>query len=302
MGILAFALLIGAIILVLGGFYFSIVVTQPKTFSVDETYQFEVEKGKIIKEELENYEKEEIVIHSQFDYPLYGEYYPQQNAKRTIIIIHGITYTAYGSVKYMQIFRKQGFNILLVDLRNHGRSGGKNTSFGYYEKYDIKTWADWLFEKHKSIELLGVHGESMGAAIALQYAAIDLRCGFVIADCPFCDAKELFSYRLRQEYHLPGLFLIPAANAISWLRTGFSFGSASPIRDLQDIQQPILFIHGENDRYIPKEMSLALYNKKSGAKMLFLAPNAGHAESYWNNRELYEQKIDQFLGDNSLLI
>lgn len=64
---------------------------------------------------------------------------------------------------------------MIYDLRHHGDSGGPNTTFGYYEKEDFKTIVDWVEERLDKDAIIGTHGESMGAAISIQQAAIDKR-------------------------------------------------------------------------------------------------------------------------------
>lgn len=275
--------------------YFSNIVIYPKTLTREKTYQKELEAGRINQRAFEKLYKEEVSIESPFGYRLYGLYFPLENAKKTIILCHGITYTLYGCVKYMELYRKRGFNILLYDHRNHGNSGGHNTTYGFYEKYDLKAWSDWLFRTYGEDIIIGTHGESMGAAILLQNASIDSRIAFCVSDCPYSTLSGIIGHRLKVEYHLPTFPLLTMASLINKIKTGIAFYQVSPLEDVAKINTPTFFIHGKLDKYIPSTMTVALFNAKKGAKKLYLAPNAGHVDAYWNNQEEYDKLIGEFL-------
>lgn len=291
----AIALVILFIIFLIG-FYFSQIVLQPKTFPWEKTREMEIEFGHLDMEEFESWEKQEVTIHSPNGYDLFGYFFPMPGSKKTLIISHGITYTLFGSIKYMPMFRDQGFNILIYDLRNHGRSEKKNTTYGYYEKFDLRACVDWVKNHVGTDSIVGTMGESLGAAITLQHAAIDHRIAFAIADCPFADLDTLLAYRLKEEYHLPPFPLLPLSNWFVKIRSGVDVKNVSPIESIKGIETPLMFAHGQEDRYIPPEHSVNMANAKiKGEKLLYLAPNARHAEAFWKNQEEYRQQIYAFL-------
>ncbi len=291
-----YIILLIVIIILLIGYYFTSKVIFPRTTTYAHRWKKDTESGKVIPEVWESYPKEEIKIKSPFGYDLAAVYISTTDSHKTVIIAHGITLTYHSSIKYIPIFLKRGFNILLYDERHHGMSGGKNTTFGYYEKYDLRAVVDWALKRLGGAGIIGIHGESMGAAIALQYAAIDDRAAFIISDCSFSTLLAQLIYRLEKEYSLPPFPLLKLTDFLCTLITGMSFESVSPLRDVATVQTPILFIHGQKDGYIPMQMSQDLYNAKTtGIRQIYLAPEAGHAESFWNNRLEYDQVVGSFL-------
>lgn len=290
------------LLIVIGvGWRLSDLVICPKTRSIADSYDYQVAEGHLVPEDFAALPKEEVRIRSPFGYDLFGLYIPYPGANKTVIIAHGITATLYHAVKYLWPFRDLGFNALLIEHRNHGRSGGTNTTFGYYEKEDLNAWVDFLKSTYGDEMLVGAHGESMGAAIALQHAILDPRIAFVVADCPFADAGEEFTYRLKEDYHLPRFPVIPFISFITKLRTGFAFRKAAPIKGMPTLATPVFFIHGEDDTYIPPEASVRLYEAKREPKKLWLVPGAGHAESQPTQPDAYARLVGEFLEEQRII-
>jgi fermentation-respiration switch protein FrsA (DUF1100 family) len=246
----------------------------------------------------ESLPKREVLVPSPFGYNLKAVAVEPHEINRYIIISHGVTENKMNSIKYMNLFLERGFNAVIYDHRRHGESGGKTTSYGHYEKFDLKAIVDWLkAEKGPGIQV-GIHGESMGAATMLLYAGIlEDGADFYIADCPFSDFKEQLAYRLKAEMKLPPKLFLPVADLFLRMREKYSIADVSPISVIENIKKPILFIHSEKDDFILPTMSEALYEKKKGPKKLYLAVNGIHAQSFNENKEDYKKVIDEFLEE-----
>lgn len=246
--------------------------------------------------------KEDISVGSKNNYRLYGTYIKNPTpTKNTIILVHGFGGSRWTSLKYIDMYLDKGFNILIYDSRDHGHSGGKNITFGYSEKYDLDRWVTWVASKNKG-GIIGVHGESLGAATALLQSSPDLnkdRVSFYIVDSPYSDLKQLLSLRLSKDSNiknpLASKFILFYEEQVCKLNNQFSFKQASPLSSIKDVKSPILFIHGEEDNFIPKSMSEDLYNSKSGSKEIYIAPKAGYLEAYKSNQDIYKDKVYKFI-------
>lgn len=256
----------------------------------------EVQTGRLNAEEFSSLPKREVKIDSPFGYPLHAVLVEPHSTNRYMIIAHGVTENKVNSVKYMNLFLERGFNALIYDHRRHGESGGKTTSYGYYEKFDLKAVVDWL-KKEKGADLfLGIHGESMGAATTLLYAGmLEDGADFYIADCPFSDFKEQLRYQLKKEIKLPPTLFVSITDFFLRLRDQYSLAEISPISVIKNIKKPVLFIHSEKDDFILPDMTKELYAQKQGPKMLYLAKEGVHAQSLAQNSTDYEKAIDDFL-------
>ena len=188
-----------------GGYIFARLIIYPNVHPVQWVYDKAVNEGKLNEADFNNLPKTEIQVKSPFGYDLFGYYMPAAGSNRTVVIAHGITMCLYDMVKYMWMFQRRGFNILMYDHRNHGRSGGKNTTFGFYEKHDCKAMVDYAFSLLPEGGTVGLFGELLGGGTVLQEAALDARLSFVAVDCAYSDLPGLLLHRARRQYpFLPG--------------------------------------------------------------------------------------------------
>lgn len=307
--LIAEAVVLVLLLLLAISYYLSSKVIHIRTYPDDAIINYEIDSGRISKDEFEALPKEQLSIPSPHGYRLNAWWVPAPDgeSEKTVIFVHGVTSSLYGMLKYTGMFRRRGYNVLVYDHRRHGASGGKTTTYGFYEKWDLKACVDWVFERYRSrmegegaSAVVGVFGESMGAATALQHSAIDDRVAFYVVDCPYSDLTDQLAFLLKEQYRLPEFPLIQLASLWCRLRSGFFFHQVSPIRDVARARVPILYVHGDNDVFVPTRMSLDLHQATGGPKELYLAPEAGHAEAYVKHKTDYEQVLDRFLANLSL--
>ncbi len=282
------------------GYYFSSMVITPKVKDYEKTLEMELEYKRFTREFYDSLPKEEVYIDSPNGYKIHGVFIPKAGSRKTVVFIHGLTYTLMGSYKYVSLFRDRGFNCLLADNRYHGKSGGKNTTFGFHEKKDLRACTDWVLSRTGKKAIVGYHGESLGSAICLMYAPTDDRPDLFILDGPTANLKDVLAYRLKQDFGLPSFPLLPAASLISKLRGGMFFSEISPVDEIQKVKAPVFYIHGGADTQIPPEHSRRLYEKTESGKRIWICSGAEHSKSVLLNRDEYDRQLGLFLDEIGL--
>lgn len=256
----------------------------------------ETKDGFYNKEEYNSLPKKEIMIDSPFGYKIHAVLIEKFPTNKYMIFSHGVTENKLSSVKYMNIFLDLGYNAIIYDHRRHGSTGGKYTSYGYFEKFDLQAVVHWLLD-HKGEQIIfGIHGVSMGAATTLLYAGgLEDRANFYIVDCPFTDLDQLSQHLTRTQTPYPFPIIKWFSHVFIPFSAKFKIQDVAPINYMDKINNPILFIHSVEDIVIPPYMTTQLYEKKPGIKELYIAPRGAHANSYADNQQEYKQKIAEFL-------
>ncbi|MCP1144207.1 alpha/beta hydrolase [Lysinibacillus endophyticus] len=249
-----------------------------------------------------NCPKEELSIDSPNGYPIKGIFFKPINTNNTIIICHGVTENKINSVRYARMFERLGFNSFVFDHRRHGESGGKTTSYGYYEKFDLAAVVKTVKTLIGNDAILGIHGESMGAASMILYAGlVEDGADFYIADCGFSNFSELIAQIVKKETILRTKLPIHLADFFLRLRDGYSLKSITPKEAVKSIQAPMLFIHSMEDDFILPYMTKEMYEEKSEPKMLKLFEKGAHAQSFNQNPQEYEEVVSEFLQNYVLV-
>ena len=152
-----------------------------------------------------------------------------------------------------------------------GESGGDACTYGYFEKQDL----------HRVLDTVGpgpivLIGTSLGAAVALQETAGDMRVTAVIAAETFSDLRTVASERA------PFFFTagsIARAFSLAEQQGHFQIASVSPVLAAAEIRKPVLLIHGAADAETPPDHSRRVLAALAGPKRLILVPGARHNES-----------------------
>lgn len=248
-----------------------------------------------------NVPKTEQWIESENGYPIKAIFLEPHDTNRYVIICHGVTETKVNSFKFARMFERLGFNSVVYDHRRHGDSGGKTTSFGHFEKIDLKAVVKAL-KLHVGKDLFyGIHGESMGAATTLLYAGMEDTADFYISDCAYSDIYEQVLHVMKTTTPLRTTLALRLASLFMKMRDGYSISTVSPREIIKNIEKPVLFIHSANDDFVLPKMSEELYALKQGPKEFKLFAEGAHAQSFNKNPEEYEETVAAFLMNYGLL-
>ena len=233
---------------------------------------------------------------------LYGSYYEYAPGAPIELMFHGYRGNAErdlcGGVQRCFALGRSAF---LVDQRTSGRSDGHVISFGINEHRDCLQWVDFMvayFGENVKIILTGI---SMGAATVLMAAGEPLpkQVVGVLADCGYTTAKEMICKTIG-EMHLPPALLYPFVKLGAKLFGKFDLEANSPLQAVRRCRVPVIFFHGEQDQFVPCEMSARNYEACPAPKALITIPGAGHGLSYPEAPERYLRAMSEFFTANGV--
>lgn len=215
------------------------------------------------------------------------------------IILQGRTESLLYSYYFAKPYAESGYNILVVDLRAHGLSDGKYQTGGVKESGDIVCWIQYI-RKHFGIQNFVLHGICIGAATAIYTTlAFENKNEYiikkVITDGLYATYFEMFekNFASYKKKPFPMLYL---TFFIARIYTGVDFFKNKPIEAIKKIKAPILLIYSEEDKFCPRESSLALYEATNNSQSeIAFFPYGRHSHVRSLNTNEYDNKIKDFL-------
>lgn len=193
-----------------------------------------------------------------------------------------------------------GHSALIVDQRACGGSEGHIISFGIHESLDCERWVQFMLKRFGPDVKIILTGISMGAATVMMAAGKPQPANVIgaLADCGYTSGPDIIK-KVIGDMKLPPKLAYPFARLAGKLFGGFDIEDASPIRAMEYCQIPIIFFHGEDDAYVPCEMSVRNYNACTAPKKLVTIPGAGHGLCYLIDPTTYLQALKDFWKENS---
>lgn len=220
---------------------------------------------------------------------------------RTAVLVHGYKDSAIRFLYMGRLYQRDlGCNVLLPDLNAHGQSEGETIQMGWKDRLDVLRWTEVareLFADARDSVRMVVHGVSMGAATTMSLSGENtpayIKC--FVEDCGYTSVWDEFEEQLHDMFGLPSFPLMWSTSALCQARYGWSFGEASPLKQVARCKKPMLFIHGTHDTFVPTRMVHPLYAAKPNPKELWLVDGAEHAKSYTDHPQEYTARVRAFL-------
>lgn len=259
----------------------------------------------VYREPMEKWAKEvramphEVFSVQSFDgLTLYGKYYEYKPGAPIELMFHGYRGSAErdlsGGVQRCFLAGRSAF---LVDQRCSGKSDGKTITFGIKEHRDCLTWVDFICSRFGSDVKIILTGISMGATTVLMAGSTPLPKNVigVLADCGFSSPRKIIC-KVMKQMGIPVKVGYPLVKLGARLFGRFNLEELSPEEMVKQCKIPVIFYHGEDDDFVPCQMSKSLYEACASRKRLVTVPGAGHGLSYPVAPERYLETLRDFFG------
>ncbi|MBW1294853.1 alpha/beta hydrolase [Aquimarina litoralis] len=216
--------------------------------------------------------------------------------KGAVIFVHGIGSCKEHGLGVSKLLSEQGIASIVFDGRAHGESTGEFTTYGFHEKKDISKIVDWIKAKNNNIKI-GIWGNSLGGAIALQALEFDPRIEFGVIESTFTEMDQIvYDYSKKM---MKGIIIKPISD-YALKRAGeianFDPNQVKPINSVTKIEQPILIAHGDADLNISVTYGKQLFdNLKSTDKELIVVKDGGHLDLAEKGGPEYTAKLMKFI-------
>ena len=304
---IALAAILAAALLLLGAavFFFKFSIRRYRKERADEQYEEAdsiwnpfAPRMKEAQAYIRAHTREKVKLTSFDGLELAALYLPVERPRGTVIAFHG--YRSLATIDFaleVEFFHRLGYDVLLPYQRSHGESQGKYITYGVKERFDCRDWARYAAQRFGEDKPLFLMGISMGAATVLMASGLELpgNTRGIVADCGFTTPWDIMAHVARRDYRLPPFPLLYLLDGLARLRAGFRLKGADTRKALERNRIPVLFLHGEEDGFVPLSMTEENFAACRAEKRLYTVPGAGHAQSFGVDPEGCKRVLREFL-------
>lgn len=226
---------------------------------------------------------------------LKGWFVPSEKANaKTILLLHG--YPAdKGDILPTRLFLHKNYNLLFIDFRYLGQSGGHYSTVGVYEVKDVRAAIDYL--KTRGIHELGIWGLSMGGATALMTIPNAPEVKAVIAEAPYAR----LDWMANNHYPIPGLDYVIGKLFHLWGRLFLQadLSNVNPVDNAKAAEIPVLLIYSRNDQVISYEHAELMQRETKDNRNveMIIVDDKSHDEVLPNYIEIVSEFFKKNLGE-----
>jgi len=234
---------------------------------------------------------EPVYITSYDGLKLFARWYDAGKDAPVSIIFHGYRSTSLRDASGGAPFcMEKGFSVLLVDQRAHGKSEGRTITFGIKERRDCLSWIEYLLNRLGPETKIMLMGVSMGAATVMMSADLELpdNVKAIAADCGYSSPEEII-LTVAARMGMPEFITRPLVRSAARIFGGFDINESSAVEAVKHLRIPLHMIHGDDDRFVPCDMSRKIHASNPRMTVLTEIHDAGHGIAYYVDIKKYKE-------------
>ncbi len=240
---------------------------------------------------------EDVELGSTDGVRLAGWWVPAGDSRRAAILVHG-----WGGdksdehlLRTLPVYHREGYNVLAIDLRAQGESGGGRRTLGYREVRDVLGALLWLEGRGHRPEDTVLHGWSMGATTVVR-AAPGTGVAAVVEEAGYADLPLLLRAAIPRIAGLPRFF-VPGVLLAGRLWPDFDAWAVRTKREASELcgeGVPLFVVHSTGDGLIPVEHAEMFAAAHPDARVWILQ-GYDHVEAFAHPE--YEERLRSFLQE-----
>ena len=218
-----------------------------------------------------------------------------------LVYAPGLGGTWKSGLCFARRFAQKGFNVLLVDMRSQGESGGTSVGYGHVERRDLVEWCEWVVSQDDDARIV-LAGFSMGAAAVVEASGepdLPVQVKAIVSDSAYADLWNEAMHLLGKGSGGAPFLLRPTLDlarlALRAGGQGFDLAAASAEEAIGRSSTPTFIVHGEADCAVPLCNAACLAAAAACEHELLEVPGAGHCCASLVDPDAYYGALFAFL-------
>ncbi len=203
---------------------------------------------------------EEVLVETSAGYHVTAWWHASENDEAVVIFFHGNGSSVYDGRFIYEHLIERGFGVLGATYPGYPGASGKPSEDGLISAAEAQY--DFLISQGVDPKSIYLYGTSLGAGVATQLAA-RRQVGKVVLEAPFYSMTDM------AKISMPWFAFRPLIK-----------DRYESFRAIQDIDVPVLWVHGTHDRVISIGEGQRLYDSYDGPKEKMII-KGGHHSNHW---------------------
>ncbi len=216
----------------------------------------------------------------------------QNSRTKVVIILDGIRGYRENNLSRAELYLKEGFSVLLPDLRATGISEGDTITFGWQERLDVS--ACYTYLRGEGFSKISAHGRSLGAAAILYSLALSEKPSFSFLVLESCYDTIEHAFQNRMNFLPFPFFCYYPIVFFTEHFIGEEMSQLKPLGAVTYCESPALFMAGDREYQLKIEETKDLYKACSSSKELHIFKGGKHEDFLARFPSEYKEVLKRF--------